>query len=101
GDVTMIMPAVQVYAGGARGTGHGTDYYVDDPERLCVNAAKVQLFMVDRMLGGGAETAKKIIEGYEPPYPSKEAYFEAISEADMEKQLVEYCEDGTIRISLK
>ena len=101
GDVTMIMPAVQVYAGGARGTGHGTDYYVDDPERLCVNAAKVQLFMVDRMLGGGAETAKKIIEGYEPPYPSKEAYFEAISEADMEKQLVEYCEDGTIKISLK
>ena len=49
----------------------------------------------------GNETAKKIIEGYEPPYPSKEAYFEAISEADMEKELVEYCEDGTIRISLK
>ncbi|MBQ6012582.1 MAG: M20/M25/M40 family metallo-hydrolase, partial [Firmicutes bacterium] len=99
GDVTMIMPAVQVYAGGATGTGHGTDYYVKDANRLCVNAAKVQLFMVDRMLGDGAAKAKEIIAGYKPPYPSKEAYFEAISEADMEKELVEYGEDGTITVS--
>ncbi|MBQ1270710.1 MAG: hypothetical protein IIY11_03535, partial [Clostridia bacterium] len=40
GDITCVMPGVQFFCGGASGVAHGIDYYITDPNRLCVNSAK-------------------------------------------------------------
>ena len=40
GDVTCVMPGVQFSASGSQGTAHGIDYYVADPERMCVNSVR-------------------------------------------------------------
>ncbi|MBR0140005.1 MAG: peptidase dimerization domain-containing protein, partial [Firmicutes bacterium] len=100
GDVTMLMPACQISAGGACGKAHGVDFYVKDPERMCVNSAKAQLFLAERLLSDGAAKAKEIIASYVPPYPSKEAYFEAISQADKLCEAVTYEEDGSITVKV-
>ena len=66
GDVTCVMPGVQINAGGAVGTLHGIDFQITDPNRMCVNAAKVQLFLVDALLSNNAVAAKEIIANYKP-----------------------------------
>ncbi len=76
GDLSRIMPTVQPYIGGAKGTGHGNDYYIVDPDRACVDAAKWQLAMAKLLLEDGAALAKKIIAEFKPEFPSKEAYLD-------------------------
>ena len=101
GDVTCVMPGVQFNASGASGTGHGIDYFVTDPNRLCVNSAKAQLFVTDALLGNGAETAKEIIANYKPQYPSIKAYFEAINDIILDKDAVKYDENGNATVDFQ
>lgn len=94
GDLTAVMPGVQFQASGASGTGHGIDFYVTDPDRLCVNSAKAQLFVAEALLENNGVKAKEIIADYKPAYPSIPAYFEAINEMILDKDAVVYDEDG-------
>lgn len=94
GDLTCVMPGVQFNAMGASGTGHGIDYSVTDPNRLCVNSAKAQLLVADALLSNDAAAAKEIIQNYEPLYPSISAYFEAINNFILDKDAVTYDEKG-------
>ena len=98
GDLTCVMPGVQFYSAGASGTGHGTDYCITDPDRLCVNAAKAQLLAADALLGYGAAQAQRIISGYQPQYPSIPAYLAAIDQLFLEKDAVVYDEVGNARV---
>lgn len=70
GDLSCIMPVVHPYAGGGRGTGHGNDYYIVDPEAACVKNAKWQIVMLTLLLQNGGERAKKIVAEYKPQFPS-------------------------------
>ena len=94
GDVTSVMPGVQLTAVGAIGTGHGIDYQVVDVERFCVNAAKAELFVADALLSGDAARAKEIMANYKPVYPSIKAYFEAVDSLVLDKEAVVYDENG-------
>jgi len=94
GDLTCVMPGVQFNASGTTGSGHGIDYYVTEPERLCVNSAKAQLFVAEALLENGGEAAKKIVADYEPEFPSIAAYFEAVNELILDKDAVTYDEEG-------
>ena len=94
GDVTCVMPGVQINAGGAVGTLHGIDFQITDPNRMCVNAAKVQLFLVDALLSNDAVAAKEIIANYKPQYPSIKAYLDAIDALTLDKDAVKYDEKG-------
>lgn len=94
GDLTAIMPGVQFTATGAAGTGHGIDYHVADADRLCCNAAKAQLFVADALLADGAKRAQEIIAGYQPKYPSVQAYFAAIDAMFLDKDAVQYDANG-------
>ena len=94
GDVTCVMPGVQFFAAGAIGTGHGIDYYVKDPNRMCVNAVKAQLFVADALLRDDAAAARKIIADYKPQYPSIKAYLDAIDALTLDKDAVRYDEKG-------
>lgn len=70
GDLSCIMPVVQPYAAGARGKDHGNNYEVYDPEAACIQNAKWQLCMLRMLLENDATRAKKILEDFEPMFPS-------------------------------
>ena len=101
GDVTQVMPGVQFNCMGASGTVHGIDYQVSDPERLCVNSAKAQLFVADALLGNDAAAAKEIIANYHPVYTSISEYLESINELILDKDVVMYDEDGNVSVDFK
>ena len=69
-------------------------FQITDPNRMCVNAAKVQLFLVDALLSNNAVTAKGIIANYKPQYPSIKAYLDAIDALTLDKDAVRYDEKG-------
>ena len=94
GDITCVMPGVQFNAAGATGTFHGIDFDPKDPERLCMNSIKAQLFVIDALLENEGSAAKKIVADYQPEYPSIKAYLEAIDEMVLDKDAVVYDEKG-------
>ncbi len=101
GDLTCVMPGVQFQTTGATGTGHGIDYILADPERLCINGIKAQLLVAEKLLKDDAACAKAIIAQYEPRYASIKDFFDDISALDMEKDVVSYEEDGSVRLCFK
>lgn len=76
GDLSCIMPVVHPYAAGARGTDHGNDYYIVDPDAACVKNAKWQIAMLTLLLQNGGERAKRIVEEYKPQFPSAKEFLE-------------------------
>ena len=101
GDITCVMPGVQFFAAGAVGTGHGIDYFIKDPNRMCVNAVKAQLFVADALLRDDAAAARKIIADYQPQYPSIRAYLDDINELILDKDAVRYDENGNAVVDFK
>ncbi|MBQ6680285.1 MAG: amidohydrolase [Lachnospiraceae bacterium] len=100
GDLTAVMPGVQFNSCGSSGEAHGVSYYITDPERMCMNSVKGQLFVAEALLSNGAEKAKKIIADYRPLYPSIKAYFEDIDKMYLSRDAVEYREDGSIVVNV-
>jgi len=94
GDLTCVMPGVQLTATGASGAAHAPTYMVTDPERLCVNAAKAQLLTADALLRDGAAEAKAIVANYKPTFPSIKAFFETVDKLFLDKEAVTYDEQG-------
>lgn len=101
GDVTQVIPGVQFFVSGASGTLHGIDFQVTDPERLCGNAAKVQLFVTEALLGNEAAAAKEIIANYKPAYPSVQAFLETADKLIMDKDAVVYDENGNATVDFQ
>ena len=94
GDLSCIMPVVHPYMPGAKGKGHGNDYYIEDPEKACVTCAKWQLAMASLLLGNGAERAKKIVAEYKPQFESKGAYLAYMDSLNASGDRIVYGEDG-------
>lgn len=99
GDLSMIMPTVHVYGPGATGTSHGKDYYISNPEAACVDSAKFQVMMLERLLSDNASVAKSIIKNFTPLFSSKEKYFEYIEKIKLTGNRIEYNEDN-IKINI-
>ena len=76
GDLGNVMPVAHPYAGGAIGTGHGNDYYINDPVAACVTNAKWQICMLYLMLGDGAKRARKIVGDYKPKFASAKEFLD-------------------------
>ncbi len=76
GDLCCIMPVVHSYAAGAKGTGHGNDYYIVDPDAACVKNAKWQIVMLTLLLQNGGERAKKIVDEYKPAFSSAKEFLD-------------------------
>ena len=72
-----------------------------DPERMCVNSVKAQLFVTDALLSNDGAAAKEIIAGYKPQYPSIKAYFEAIDDFILDKDAVTYDENGNATVDFQ
>lgn len=99
GDLSCVMPVVHPYACGAKGTSHGKDYYIEDPEKACVDSAKWQVAMLYLLLQNGAERAKNIIANYKPLFNSKEEYFAYCDSFLVKGDRIEYS-DSKIEIKI-
>jgi len=59
--------------GGARGTGHGADFEVVDPQLAYVGPAKALAAMAIDMLADGARGAREVVSKAKPPM-TRESY---------------------------
>lgn len=101
GDLSSFMPVVHPYAGGACGNAHGNDYRICDPEAACVGSAKWQLAILLLLLGNSAERAKKIVENFEPTFPSAEAFLAYQDSLNRSGERISYREDGSAEVHWK
>ena len=100
GDLSCIMPTVQPYAGGAKGTGHGSDYYIVDPDAACVKSAKWQLAMLLLLLENNGARAKQILTDFTPRFASKEEFLAFQDSLSRDGDCILYREDGNAEIRL-
>ena len=100
GDLSCIMPVVHPYSGGAKGTGHGNDYMIADPERACVKCAKWQVAMLDLLLSDGAARAKNVLDEFKPLFKNKEEFLAYQDSIESSGDRIEYLENGEARIKL-
>jgi amidohydrolase len=66
GDVSHLLPALHPYVGGARGTGHGKDYLVEDYALAVLGAARALAMTVIDLLAEGAVRAKEVKARFRP-----------------------------------
>ena len=90
------MPAVHPYCRGAAGPAHSDDYRIASVEKACLNSVKVQLVLLELLLQDGAAEAQSIVDNYTPVYDSVEAYLKDLDRLMIDKEAVEYREDGTV-----
>ncbi|HXH82172.1 MAG TPA: amidohydrolase [Candidatus Tectomicrobia bacterium] len=67
GDLSMVMPVLHPYVGGARGTGHGADYEIVDPDLAYVGIARQLAAMAVDLLADGAAGAREVLRTAKPP----------------------------------
>jgi len=72
GDVSHIMPAIHAFAGGATGTGHGSDYLIQDYQLAVINPAKVMAMAVIDLLADGAARGKEVLAKSKPRMTKQE-----------------------------
>lgn len=101
GDISSLIPSIHPEASGAVGKPHGQDYRIADPEKACVNPAKVLACLAYRLLSDGAKIGKKVIEEFCPVFRSREEYFKAINEIEITQRAVEYLENGDVLLRVK
>ncbi len=88
GDVSLIMPVVHPYAGGATGNGHGADYQIVDYDNAVIGAAKAMAMTAIDLLADGAAQAKRVAAQFQPPF-SKDGYLSAIRALAYERTYAE------------
>jgi amidohydrolase len=72
GDIAHIMPALHPHVAGFSGTGHGSDWAIDDKYLAYVLPAKLMAMTVIDLLAGSAESAKEILDTTTPPMTKDE-----------------------------
>ena len=98
GDLSSVMPVVHPYAGGAAGTGHGSDYRIADPYVACVRSAQLQLVMLARLLENDAAQARHVVGSARPLFDSFADYFHAMDSFELERDMVRYGDDGSVTL---
>jgi amidohydrolase len=67
GDLSMVMPVLHPYIGGATGSGHGADYQIVDHQLAYLGTAKGLAGMVIDLLADGAGGAREVLRNAKPP----------------------------------
>jgi hypothetical protein len=67
GDLSMVMPVLHPYIGGARGSGHGADYAIVDQPLAYLGPAKALAAMAVDLLADGAAGAREVLATAKPP----------------------------------
>ena len=93
----VVMPALQIFVGGATGHGHGADYFLTDPAATCTDAAKCLLLTTTALLENQAEKAWQVIQEARPQKKTKEEYFALVDSLFLDGPAVTY-EDGRAQV---
>ncbi len=101
GDLSSLIPSVHPEAAGAAGKAHGQDYQIVDPDRACMNPAKVLACLAYRLLSDNAAGANKVISEFKPLFKNKEEYFKAINAIELSKRAVKYLDNGEVLLTYK
>lgn len=101
GDISSLIPSVHPETAGAAGTLHGRDYRIDDPEKACVNPAKVLACLAWRLLSDEGAAARKVIREFKPVFKSKAEYFAAVNAIELNRKAVTYLENGDVLLQVK
>lgn len=99
GDLSCVMPTVHPYAAGAKGISHGSNYEICDPEKACVDSAKIQLAMLKILLKDDAKRAKEIIKNNKPLF-TKEEYLKYIENIYRSGDRIDYSDENVAKVSL-
>ena len=67
GDLSMVMPVLHPYMGGATGSGHGADYQIVDQTLAYLGTAKGLAGMVIDLLADAAAGAREVLKTAKPP----------------------------------
>jgi amidohydrolase len=67
GDLSMVMPVLHPYMGGATGSGHGADYQIVDKNLAYLGIAKGLAGMVVDLLADGAAGGREVLQKAKPP----------------------------------
>ena len=67
GDLSMVMPVLHPYMGGATGSGHGADYQIVDQQLAYLGIAKGLAAMAIDLLADGAAGAREVLSTANPP----------------------------------
>jgi amidohydrolase len=67
GDLSMVMPVLHPYMGGATGSGHGADYQIVDHKLAYLGIAKGLAGMVVDLLADGAAGGREVLKSARPP----------------------------------
>ena len=97
GDVSHVIPCIHPFVCGGSAVVHSNTFRIKDPDRACVNAAKVQLMLADRLLSDNARLANEVIGKFVPAADSIEQYLTSVEQmcTDVESELT-YGENGEI-----
>ncbi len=101
GDISCLMPVMHPHTTGCTGTLHGNDFRTVDAVKGCVNAAKMIVGTIYRLLENNAALANKCIADYKPVFNSKEEYFAAIDALQINRTTVVYNDDGSITLNYR
>lgn len=72
GDVSMLKPVLQVFAGGFKGASHGTDFGVTDENIAYVMLSKALALTAYNSLKDGAKEANKMCDEFVAPMTKEE-----------------------------
>lgn len=100
GDLSQVIPSVHAFGSGGAGAGHGPTYRIADFDSACIDSAKAQVLILRRLLENGAEKAKYVIENADPHFKCKDDYLKYVDSLFIDKQAVEYKEDGTVILNV-
>lgn len=100
GDLSAVMPAIQPYACGASGAGHGADYTITDPYTACVRSAQLQILMLAMLLENGAAEARQVIATAQPRFSSTADYFRTMDAFELDRDMLRYDESGDVTLEL-
>lgn len=97
GDLCGVMPTIQPYTAGASGSGHGSDYAIEDADRACLNPARAELLLLNALLSDDAAKAKEIMTSYQPRFTQAE-YLEYLESWFANASPIVYGEHGNVSI---
>ena len=98
GDVSSLEPSIHPHIGGSIGNAHGNNWYIADPERACVDSAKVQAVLLQVLLENDAALAKQAKETFRPRFANKEEYMAFMDTMMVDGEAITYHEDGTATV---
>lgn len=98
GDLCGLMPTIQPYAGGATGQLHADDFAITNPQRACMNSAKAEILLLDKLLREEARRAKTILASYHPKF-TQEEYLAYLETCFYSASPIQYIDEKIIRVA--